>query len=189
MKVDRSKPKRRDYERDDVQIKPELSVERKFVPQRKHKKSFTDEVVNLYKSEPLGIFDTKIKQNQESPVLRTWNRLMKEEIAMTITHPPTNPYEEMIRWTEQGKLWKFPIDNEQGLEEEAEVPFYQHVLLDHLLEGFPTKGPVRQFMELVLIALSKNAFITVQRKHAIVNWYKDYFKQKESILRASGALG
>ncbi len=43
-----------------------------------------------------------------------------------------------------------------GLEEEQNVPFYDHVLLDHLLEGFPDKGPVRQFMELVLIGLSNN---------------------------------
>ena len=26
----------------------------------------------------------------------------------------------------------------KGLEEEENVPFYEHVLLDHLLEGFPT---------------------------------------------------
>ena len=28
--------------------------------------------------------------------------------------PVANAFEEQIRWTEEGKLWKFPIDNEQG---------------------------------------------------------------------------
>jgi len=76
-----------------------------------------------------------------------------------------------------------------GLEEEEKVPFYEHVLLDHLLEGFPQKGPVRQFMELVLIGLSNNPYITVDRKHATVEYYREYFNEKEDILRASGALG
>jgi small subunit ribosomal protein S31 len=28
--------------------------------------------------------------------------------------PPINGFEEMITLTKQGKLWNFPIDNEQG---------------------------------------------------------------------------
>ena len=28
--------------------------------------------------------------------------------------PPINGFEEMILLTNQGKLWNFPIDNEQG---------------------------------------------------------------------------
>jgi len=76
-----------------------------------------------------------------------------------------------------------------GLEEEEKVPFYEHVLLDHLLEGFPERGPVRQFMELVITGLSSNPYITVERKHATVDYYREYFKDKEDILRASGALG
>ena len=28
--------------------------------------------------------------------------------------PAANAFEEQIRWTEEGKFWKFPIDNEQG---------------------------------------------------------------------------
>jgi small subunit ribosomal protein S31 len=76
-----------------------------------------------------------------------------------------------------------------GLEEEQNVAFYSHVLLDHLLEGFPDKGPVRQFTELVLIGLLNNPYITVERKDATVQYYREYFKQKEDVLRASGALG
>lgn len=29
--------------------------------------------------------------------------------------PVSNAFEEQIRWTKEGKLWKFPIDNEQGM--------------------------------------------------------------------------
>ena len=28
---------------------------------------------------------------------------------------PSNSIEEQIVWTEQGKLWKFPINNEEGV--------------------------------------------------------------------------
>ena len=29
--------------------------------------------------------------------------------------PPINGFEEMIQLTNDGKLWNFPIDNEQGM--------------------------------------------------------------------------
>ncbi|XP_028967154.1 28S ribosomal protein S31, mitochondrial [Galendromus occidentalis] len=93
----------------------------------------------------------------------------------------------MIRWTESGKLWPFPIDNEHGMTEEADVPFEDHVFLDHLIEddhAFPN-GPVRQFMELVCIGLSKNPYISVERKHACIEWYRDYFTQKKSFIEAA----
>ena len=35
------------------------------------------------------------------------------ELSLLSTKPPRNALEEFILWTEQGKLWKFPIDNEQ----------------------------------------------------------------------------
>ena len=37
-----------------------------------------------------------------------------EERRENAYQPPSNAFEEQIRWTEEGKLWKFPIDNEQG---------------------------------------------------------------------------
>lgn len=66
-------------------------------------------------------------------------------------------------------MWPYPVDNEYrkayGLcsivplflpnytfaeSEEAHIGFHEHVFLDHLIEeGFPKKGPIRQFMELV----------------------------------------
>lgn len=71
-----------------------------------------------------------------------------------------------------------------GLEEEASVSFYEHVFLTkHLEEGFPRQGPVRHFMELVVAGLSKNPYLTVQQKKDHIFWFRDYFHQKEGILK------
>ena len=68
------------------------------------------------------------------------------------------------------------------MDEEAKVPFHEHVFLDHLLEDFPKKGPVLVFMELVILGLSKNPHMTVQEKHAHVEWFKQYFEEKKPVL-------
>lgn len=89
----------------------------------------------------------------------------------------------MIMWTEQGRLWKFPIDNEQGWEEEQKVDFSEHVLLEMHLDGWcPTSGPVRHFMELVCVGLSKNHFLSAKEKKDHVLWYRDYFEEKKDLL-------
>ena len=45
-------------------------------------------------------------------------------------------------------------------------------------------------MELVCVGLSKNPYITVEKKIEHVNWYKNYFEdpEHEEILRISGAI-
>lgn len=75
-----------------------------------------------------------------------------------------------------------------GLEEEAKVPFYEHVLLDYMLEDFYKTGPVRDFMDLVVIGLTNNPFINVERKKAYIEWYLNYFKEKENLLKVAGAI-
>ena len=37
-------------------------------------------------------------------------------------------------------------------------------------------------MELVVVGLSKNAFVTVQEKHEHIAWYAEYFKDKYHLL-------
>ena len=91
--------------------------------------------------------------------------------------------EKMILWTEEGKVWKFPIDNEQGLEVEKNTDFTEHVLLEMHLDGWcPTRGPVRHFMELVCVGLSKNCFLSAQEKRDHIMWYKEYFESKSEVL-------
>lgn len=71
-----------------------------------------------------------------------------------------------------------------GLEEEASVSFHEHIFLErHLEEGFPRQGPVRHFMELVVVGLSRNPYLTVQQKKENISWFRDYFQQKEDVLK------
>ena len=72
-----------------------------------------------------------------------------------------------------------------GLDQEAQVGFHEHIFLEHLLEeGFPTRGPIRHFMELVIVGLSKNPYLTVQEKHAHVDWFRNYFEDKIEIVES-----
>lgn len=144
--------------------------------------------ISLFTSEPLGIFknfDTK----KDIPTLPTWDRLHKKSLQMAVTHPPKNIYDQMIIWTEQGKLWKFPIDNEQGMDDEKNVFFAEHVFLEPLIDEWcPKKGPIRHFMELVCVGLSKNPFLSVEEKKDHINWFRQYFYEKNQILNEVGAF-
>lgn len=74
------------------------------------------------------------------------------------------------------------------MEEEAKVPFHEHVFLQrHLEDGFPQHGPVRHFMELVVTGLSKNHHLTVTEKLEHIAWFRDYFLQKQEILSEAEA--
>ncbi|CAH2050805.1 unnamed protein product, partial [Iphiclides podalirius] len=142
-------------------------------------------VVNIFSGEPLGIF--KAKEGNYGTKLEMWESLNERELNLATLQPPTNYFQKMIQWTEQGKVWKFPIDNEQGLEEEADVHFSEHIFLDTHLEGWcPNRGPIRHFMELVCVGLSKNPFYTVQEKKDHIMWYKEYFETKKDVLTEIG---
>ena len=70
-------------------------------------------------------------------------------------------------------------------------PFHAHVFLEpHLELWCPKKGPVRHFMELVCVGLSKNPYISVENKIGHIQWFQEYFEKPEhqEILRVSGAL-
>ena len=77
--------------------------------------------------------------------------------------------------------------------QEANVEFHEHIFLDHLISDFPKKGPIRHFMELVLVGLSKNPYLTVQQKKEHIEWFRDYFTEKQSILEetlgSDGVIG
>ncbi|GLV45796.1 mitochondrial ribosomal protein S31 [Carabus blaptoides fortunei] len=149
---------------------------------------------NLFGGQSLGIFTAKSSEQsevntEEQIVLKTWNALHERELRMAVTHPPENYFQEMILWTRQGKVWRFPIDNEQGMEQEQSVYFAEHIFLDKHLEPWcPQKGPIRHFMELVCVGLSKNPYLTVQAKQDHINWFKDYFMSKKQLLEEIGAM-
>ncbi|XP_024938234.1 28S ribosomal protein S31, mitochondrial isoform X2 [Cephus cinctus] len=145
---------------------------------------------NLRAGEPMNIFiNAASSLAPEVPQLSTWEILAEEDKKLSITHPPENIFQELILWTEQRKLWKFPIDNEQGLEEEQNVHFSEHVFTQRHLEGWcPKKGPIRHFMELVCVGLSKNPYLTAEEKKNHVLWYKDYFASKQELLLELNAI-
>ncbi|XP_041656477.1 28S ribosomal protein S31, mitochondrial [Cheilinus undulatus] len=113
-----------------------------------------------------------------------WDLDSANQLSQSTNQLPRNGLEEMIQWTKEGKMWQYPINNEAGLEEETVVSFHEHVFLErHLEEGFPRQGPVRHFMELVVAGLSRNPYLTVQQKEEHISWFRDYFHQKEEILK------
>ncbi|XP_075751996.1 small ribosomal subunit protein mS31-like isoform X2 [Rhipicephalus microplus] len=156
--------------------------------QAANKQERIEEKLELDVDRRLGIFSRDIEENTDVPQLKTWERLQQRELQLLVTPPPKNAYEEMILWTEQGKLWKFPINNEAGLDEEAQISFEEHVFLEEHIADFPERGPIRHFMELVLVGLSKNPHISAQRKREHIEWFRQYFRAKADILRASGVL-
>lgn len=68
------------------------------------------------------------------------------------------------------------------MDEEARVGFHEHIFLDQLLDEFPKKGPIRHFMELIIVGLSKNPFFTAHEKHEHIAWYAEYFKDKYHLI-------
>jgi hypothetical protein len=43
-------------------------------------------------------------------------------------------------------------------------------------------------MELVVLGLSQNPYMTVDYKKRTINWYKDYFESKKPLLENLGAV-
>ncbi|NXN93622.1 RT31 protein, partial [Rhinopomastus cyanomelas] len=110
-----------------------------------------------------------------------WDLEFAKQIAAVTAQPPRNGFEEMIQWTEDGILWEFPIDNEAGLEDDAE--FHEHIFLEKHLEVFPKQGPIRHFMELVICGLSKNPYLSVKQKIEHIEWFHKYFEEKKELLQ------
>lgn len=74
------------------------------------------------------------------------------------------------------------------MEEERKVYFAEHIFMEQHLEGWcPEQGPIRHFMELVCVGLSKNYWLTVQEKKQHIAWYKDFFTEKQALLKEIGA--
>lgn len=75
------------------------------------------------------------------------------------------------------------------MEDEYNVHFSKHVFLErHLVPWCPSKGPIRHFMELVCVGLSKNPYMKIEEKYDHIMWYKDYFKDKQDLLQKLGLV-
>ncbi|KAF6208046.1 hypothetical protein GE061_016496 [Apolygus lucorum] len=156
-------------------------------PRRTFGERAQSQTVDLYQGRPLGIFsaNNEFKKDPKTPV---WDQCVARELKMTFSHPPRNIWEQMIQWTDKGMLWKFPIDNEQGLDKEQEVSFVDHVFLDvHLEDWCPKRGPIRHFMDLVCVGLSRNHWLSAEEKKDHMMWYKEYFLSKKQLVKELGA--
>lgn len=78
-------------------------------------------------------------------------------------------------------IWQCFVIYSLGIEDDVE--FYEHIFLDKYLEDFPKRGPIRHFMELVTCGLSKNPYLTVKQKVEHIEWFQNYFKEKEELLK------
>lgn len=79
--------------------------------------------MDLFNSQPpLGIFSQKsMEQKTATPPpieLTTWKKCREREMKILSSPVPKNFLDEMAVKTEMGILWKFPINNEQGIDEE-----------------------------------------------------------------------
>uniref|UniRef100_A0AAV2JC40 Small ribosomal subunit protein mS31 n=1 Tax=Knipowitschia caucasica TaxID=637954 RepID=A0AAV2JC40_KNICA len=139
---------------------------------------------NVFTTKRLNIFTPSEKTDLQTAWTTLWDVDYADHLSTVTNHMPRNGFEEMIQWTQEGKLWQYPIDNDFGLEEESNVPFHEHIFLEkYLEEGFPRQGPVRHFMELVISGLSRNPHLTVEQKKAHIFWFREYFCQKEDVLK------
>lgn len=70
-------------------------------------------LVSVFGGTPLDIFEIgKLIEHQNCS--KTWNKSEQHEFRLNMSYAPRNYFEKMAYWTEEGKIWKFPIDNEQG---------------------------------------------------------------------------
>ncbi|XP_074769818.1 small ribosomal subunit protein mS31 isoform X1 [Athene noctua] len=159
---------------DDQRIKPERLSPQSFDNRR-----------SLKVGRRLNIFSKASKETENalktvsSPTI--WDLEFAKEIAAVTAQPPRNGFEEMIQWTKEGILWEFPIDNEAGMEDDAE--FHEHIFLEKHLKDFPKQGPIRHFMELVICGLSKNPYLSVKQKIEHIEWFQNYFEEKKELLQ------
>lgn len=166
------------------QYRNESSNDGRRPVQRKREAATYTGSVNLFGGESLGIFTDPTQLKESTDLLPTWSYLQEQALKLQVSHPPSNYFDKVALWTEQGKVWRFPIDNEQDWLDEKDVDFSEHIFLEQHLEGWcPNRGPIRHFMELVCVGLSKNPYITAKEKKDHILWYRDYFETKKDMLK------
>ncbi|CAF1171697.1 unnamed protein product [Rotaria sordida] len=173
---------------DQREQKRDSSDARKSIRDNKRRQEFL-RPHRLWTGEPLGIFTTKDVNELSTKISPIWEKYEQDELTRISSIPPRNAFEEMIQWTKEGILWKFPVDNEQDIGSEADVPFYEHVLLERHLNDFPNSPLIRQFMELVCVGLGRNPHWTVEQKIEHINWFRTYFHEKMHIFNETVHTG
>eukprot|EP00096_Caligus_rogercresseyi_P010035 TRINITY_DN3533_c0_g1_i1.p1 TRINITY_DN3533_c0_g1~~TRINITY_DN3533_c0_g1_i1.p1 ORF type:complete len:327 (-),score=83.90 TRINITY_DN3533_c0_g1_i1:52-1032(-) len=130
---------------------------------------------DLFGAKPLGIFGPGFVEKSEAQELKTWEACLQRDLDILLSPRPKNFLEEMVVMTDKGMLWQLPLDNEFGIKEDELEPFHQHVFLEKHLEPWcPKTGPIRHFMELVTVGLSKNPHMSIDKKIGHIKWFGEY---------------
>lgn len=132
------------------------------------------------------LFDYALHPDAKTKELPVWSKLLRNELKVIRIAKPSNDFEEMITLTEEGKLWHYPIDNEQGIVKEKQVPFEDHIFFDDQLEKFSENEQIQSFMQYVTMGLGNNPWMTVERKREIIDWYLEYFEGKKDLYKQAG---
>ena len=128
---------------------------------------------------PLNLFRSS-QQISHEKTKELWSELEMEDLKMHEQKSPKNAFEEMINWTKEGKLWKYPINNEEGIV--TNERFDDHVFFDDLIEQSPDKQPIREFMNDAALGLSKNPHMTAERKRSYLQYYNEYFNENKDLV-------
>lgn len=78
------------------------------------RQSRTEGPFTLFDGKPLNILQPNEGVAQCDGTMKTWNKCESYELFLSSSFAPRNYFEKMIYWTIEGKVWQFPIDNEQG---------------------------------------------------------------------------
>ena len=108
-------------------LKPLSDEQAAFLKERNRKRSEARnkqmaqeyEPINLFEAEkPLGIFQASQSEDTTYETLKTWQAISNREMGILTTQSPRNLIEDMASMTDKGILWHFPINNEQGIDED-----------------------------------------------------------------------
>ena len=81
-----------------------------------------DKSKGIFGGNALGIFPTTDQDpdtgDSETVRLETWMKCEERYLRLLSTPTPRNYLEEMVDMTEKGVMWQFPIDNEQGIDQD-----------------------------------------------------------------------
>jgi hypothetical protein len=73
----------------------------------------------------LNLFD--VKHGKSAPT-SYWAEMEKRKTDLAnLSMGPTNAFEEQIQWTEQGRMWPYPIDNEYLMGDEEHVSIFSMI--------------------------------------------------------------
>ncbi|KAM3188088.1 hypothetical protein ACTXT7_000952 [Hymenolepis weldensis] len=203
---EKSKMSHQDASQDKIVIKS-MDLLRDFVnmkgqPSQKFAKSITQtnrrsarirHTESLPQPANLNLFDEKSFQDyaiDESAYKNdVFNEINALEASAYRAKSTYNHFEELIQWTLEGKLWKFPINNEQEWVEELNTPFHEHVFLNRYLRTKKSAAkhpaPLKAFMDLVCAGLGQNPYITAQQKREHLEWFEGYFANKIKDIQAA----